>query len=601
MLHYSYDATGALTNLWSDTPGGVTNCYLYDSLGRLTNVLAKSSLARYGYDVVGNLQSISYGNGVTNLYQYDARNRLTNLVWNLNASPLAGFAYQVGPTGARTNLAETVNGVGRSYGWSYDFLYRLNQELMGGATGGALGYGYDAVGNRTNRTSTLSQLPAGTSSYTANDWLASDKCDSDGNTIGSGGGSYEYDALDRLTNANGTVFLEYDGDGNRVKKTVGGVTTYYLVDDRNPSGHAQVLEEYQGSSLERVYNYGLALISQQATGGAAYYFVTDGHGSTRMLTDGSGAVQNTFTYDAYGTLIASDASPQTSYLYCCEQWDSDLGMYYLRARYYKPDTGRFWTMDTYEGDQGEPLGLHKYAYCQADPVGGKDPSGDAVYFVERQFNNVSLEKAWSMGVGHGYLLFTSEADDGVADPFLTRTAVQSFSWHPYSWSAPVGSKVPGRVWENDPADMDPLRRGKEYNLFLVNRDPAAQAKLLGFIRSWIAVQGTGYDYGEPHTDKYDLKNTVGEPDKHKEAPADGIYYSTFEQNCVWWAAIMLKQGCIGVDPGSYTAIAAYNNGVGGGADVVNRVRPADVVHTLGRLPVRMPPVLSVNSFTAPTQ
>jgi hypothetical protein len=149
--------------------------------------------------------------------------------------------------------------------------------------------------------------------------------------------------------------------------------------------------------------------------------------------------------------------------------------------------------------------------------------------------------------------------------------------------------------------MDPLRRGKEYNLFLVNRDPAAQAKLLGFIRSWIAVQGTGYDYGEPHTDKYDLKNTVGEPDKHKEAPADGIYYSTFEQNCVWWAAIMLKQGCIGVDPGSYTAIAAYNNGVGGGADVVNRVRPADVVHTLGRLPVRMPPVLSVNSFTAPTQ
>ena len=63
----------------------------------------------------------------------------------------------------------------------------------------------------------------------------------------------------------------YDGDGNRVSKTVGGVTTCYLVDDRNPSGYPQVMEEYHIAFvnnqwellLNRVYNYGLALISQQ--------------------------------------------------------------------------------------------------------------------------------------------------------------------------------------------------------------------------------------------------------------------------------------------------------------------------------------------------
>jgi hypothetical protein len=32
-------------------------------------------------------------------------------------------------------------------------------------------------------------------------------------------------------------------------------------------------------------------------------------------------------------------------------------------------------MDTYEGDQEEPLSLHKYLYCHADPVNGCDPSG----------------------------------------------------------------------------------------------------------------------------------------------------------------------------------------------------------------------------------
>jgi RHS repeat-associated protein len=46
-----------------------------------------------------------------------------------------------------------------------------------------------------------------------------------------------------------------------------------------------------------------------------------------------------------------------------------------RARYFNPQTGRFWTMDTFEGDEEEPLSLHKYLYCQGNPVNGKDPSG----------------------------------------------------------------------------------------------------------------------------------------------------------------------------------------------------------------------------------
>ena len=41
-----------------------------------------------------------------------------------------------------------------------------------------------------------------------------------------------------------------------------------------------------------------------------------------------------------------------------------------------PLTGRFWTADTYEGGNSDPVSLHKYLYANADPVNGMDPSGN---------------------------------------------------------------------------------------------------------------------------------------------------------------------------------------------------------------------------------
>ena len=46
-----------------------------------------------------------------------------------------------------------------------------------------------------------------------------------------------------------------------------------------------------------------------------------------------------------------------------------------QARYLDPNTGRFQTMDSYEGNNSDPLSLHKYLYCHADPVNGWDPTG----------------------------------------------------------------------------------------------------------------------------------------------------------------------------------------------------------------------------------
>jgi RHS repeat-associated protein len=227
-------------------------------------------------------------------------------------------------------------------------------------------YSYDAVGNRTNRQSTISQLPTTGYSYNTNDWLATNSYDNNGNTTNSSSIPYQYDVMNHVTNVNnGAILITYDGDGNRTIKTVSGTTTYYLLDDRNPSGYVQVLEEWASTGtpgLSKVYNYGLDLISQRMPGTSTNYFIFDGHGSTRVLTDAGGNVVNTFAYDAFGNLIASNGAPQTAYLYCGQQFDSNLGLYYNRARYLNQNTGRFWTMDTDEGDNEDPLSLHKYLY-----------------------------------------------------------------------------------------------------------------------------------------------------------------------------------------------------------------------------------------------
>jgi RHS repeat-associated protein len=221
--------------------------------------------------------------------------------------------------------------------------------------------------------------------YTTNDWLGSDAYDRNGNTLWSTNGTtvtgpYGYDVQNRLTNYNNSVYVGYDGDGNRVWKRVGTTTTWYLVEDRNPSGYAQVVEEWTNNStatnLSRVYNYGLSLISQRAPGVSTNYFIWDGHGSTRVLADTGGNTANVFAYDAYGTLIASNGMPGTAYLYCGQQWDGDLGLYDNHARYLNVGTGRFWTSDSYEGNNEDPLSLHKYIYCKADPIDGIDPSGN---------------------------------------------------------------------------------------------------------------------------------------------------------------------------------------------------------------------------------
>ena len=70
--------------------------------------------------------------------------------------------------------------------------------------------------------------------------------------------------------------------------------------------------------------------------------------------------------------ITTSGTTPNNFLYSGEQYDSALGAYYLRARYYNPATGRFLAMDPYQGDALNPS---TYAYTQNNPVNRIDPTG----------------------------------------------------------------------------------------------------------------------------------------------------------------------------------------------------------------------------------
>jgi RHS repeat-associated protein len=268
------------------------------------------------------------------------------------------------------------------------------------------------VGNRLSDTSTLSGISSGSATFDADDRLSTETYDSNGNTLSSGGKSFAYDSENHLTSMNSSaVTIVYDGDGNRVAKTVSGVTTHYLVNDLNPTGYAQVVEEIVGGAVTREYTYGLQRIDENQIVSGTWtpsFYGYDGAGTVRQLTSAAGSVTDTYEYDAWGNTINHTGTTPNKYLYRAEQYDSDLGLYYLRARYYNPVTGRFLSRDPEAGNAFDPKTLHKYLYAGGDPVNAVDPTGRAALFqtanlLEASFNRTTKATfAIANVIGLGY-------------------------------------------------------------------------------------------------------------------------------------------------------------------------------------------------------
>ena len=346
-LSYTYYANGNVETIASSNPNGVSVTLTWDELDRLSTVVdnrlpAGANTAVYTYDPAGNVATATYPNGFQTTFTYDQLSRI-----NAVSTPVSSYTYQLGPTGIRTGATE---GNGRSLTWNYDGIYRLTNETVSNdpANNGSASYGLDPVGNRLSAVSSLTSIASGSFSYNPDDEISSESYDANGNVLSAGGVVYTYDSENHMTSATGNgkvVTMVYDAFGNRVSKTVNGVTTQYLVeDDVNPTGLPQVVEELVNGTVTRQYMYGLQRISENqliANVWTPSFYGYDGGGSVRQLTNSVGVVTDTYEYDAFGNSFTKSGTTPNNYLYRGEQFDADLGLYYLRARYYNPQTGRF--------------------------------------------------------------------------------------------------------------------------------------------------------------------------------------------------------------------------------------------------------------------
>jgi RHS repeat-associated protein len=265
-----------------------------------------------------------------------------------------------------------------SHNYSYDPTYQLTQATHPASS--TENYTYGPVHNRLtstghsnwtyNNTNELVSYNSTTFNYDAN-----------GNTISktdaSGTSDYQSDyenRLKRIDNPDGTYSeYHYDPFGNRIKKDVNGLVTWFVYDLMKKL--PDVITEYDNSgSLLSSYTHGPGIdeVISMRRGGSSYFYLKDGLGSTTSLSDNTEILVNTYEYDAFGNVISKTETVSNPYGYTGRSFDSESGLMYYRARYYDPITGRFITVDPI-GFNG---GINSYIYVANNPINLVDPDGE---------------------------------------------------------------------------------------------------------------------------------------------------------------------------------------------------------------------------------
>jgi RHS repeat-associated protein len=459
-FNYTYDAVGELTKV---TEPSSTYSYTYDGAGRNTSVDntgtpgVPSIKFDYSYDAVNNLvqtkDAINGQNkGVTN-YVYDVLNRATrinqtgsgvvdkrvDLAYDA-ASQMKGMTrysdlsgnnqvaksdYTYDPVGRLTNLKHSHNGnTIADYGWTYDGANRITKSVD---VDGSSDYSYD-------KTNQLTDSDRSTQSDEAYSY------DSNGNRVGNG---YSTGANNQLL-SDGTYNYEYDGEGNRTKRTeiATGVVDEYVWDYRNrltsvvtKSSNGSVIKKadytydafdkriekkvdadgdgagsaeeerfvYDGDNLALVFDgngnqkerflHGTtvdSVIAQENADGQVLWALADNQGSVRDVVNSNGDVVNHLVYDSFGRVIGeTNKSVDFRFGYTGRELDAETGLNYNRARYYDPNVGRFVNEDL-SGFSAGDANLYRYV--------GNNPTNFVDLFGLCGFDNFEILDGTAIGL-----------------------------------------------------------------------------------------------------------------------------------------------------------------------------------------------------------
>ena len=464
-IRYHYDSDGKLTKVtYPTTKNGVQAlAYEYDQNGWLTKIKGEvqsadtsteKTVRSYTYDSYGKVKEIkdyrdllnSSDQAVKKAYTYDSLDRVKEMTYTdlETGKVMESYRYSYDKNSNITEKTEVNNypkeekdKVNETKAYTYDALGRLTKTVTTDHKNDdktkTVTYTYDKAGNRTTEddgtTQTaytyngLDQLQTATKEKgTAVDEVRQYSYDANGNqtdvknTKTGQTESYTYDAENRLskvsvTDKDGKTAViqqnRYNGDGQRIQKVEGSKTTNYYYQDGVVSYTTD--GENSQTSQNLIGTDGNILATQRYGSDHTDYLLyhKDIQGSTTSLVKEDGSADATYRYTDFGeTTINGDNKAENEVCYTGGIYDHSTGLYYLNARYYNPEDGRFVTEDTYRGETAKPETGHLYAYCANNPVNYVDPSGHK--YDKHAAANYALR--WGMSFNPEYANHTGQGD-----------------------------------------------------------------------------------------------------------------------------------------------------------------------------------------------
>ena len=464
-IRYTYNEDGNLSKVsYPTTKDGIQSLsYIYDENGWLQEIkgelhskgqTTEKVLRSYSYDAYGKVKEIKdYRNRLKNgaqavqkIYTYDSFDRVKEMTYTdlETGKVMESYRYSYDKNSNITEKTEVNNypkeekdKVNETKAYTYDALGRLTKTVTTDHKNDdrtkTVTYTYDKAGNRTKEddgtTQTaytyngLDQLQTATKEKgTAVDEVRQYSYDANGNqtdvknTKTGQTESYTYDAENRLskvsvTDKDGKTAViqqnRYNGDGQRIQKVEGSKTTNYYYQDGVVSYTTD--GENSQTSQNLIGTDGNILATQRYGSDHTDYLLyhKDIQGSTTSLVKEDGSADATYRYTDFGeTTINGDNKAENEVCYTGGIYDHSTGLYYLNARYYNPEDGRFVTEDTYRGETAKPETGHLYAYCANNPVNYVDPSGHK--YDKHAAANYALR--WGMSFNPEYANHTGQGD-----------------------------------------------------------------------------------------------------------------------------------------------------------------------------------------------
>jgi len=187
--------------------------------------------------------------------------------------------------------------------------------------------------------------------------------------------------LTSVSSATYKVNYSYDVLGRRIGRTAGTNSESYVY-----NGNQVVADLDANGTLLRTYAWGtgidnlLSVTIHSKSSTNTYYALKDHQNSVLGLATKNGNIVESYEYDAWGRVVSikdgsgnvlSQSAIGNRYLWQGREYDATTGLYFFRARWYSPETGRWLSKDPI----GISGGLNMYVFCANNPVNFTDPLG----------------------------------------------------------------------------------------------------------------------------------------------------------------------------------------------------------------------------------